>query len=71
MLLVTFLPANIYAAANHIGVGDHKLGPGYLWIRIPLQMFLLLWALWPVFWPEKRSSATEENRIDAMPGRHS
>ncbi|HEX7810760.1 MAG TPA: hypothetical protein VF460_02530 [Burkholderiales bacterium] len=53
VLLVTFLPANIYAATNYIGVGDHKLGPDYLWIRIPLQLFLLVWALWPVFWPER------------------
>lgn len=57
VLLVTFLPANIYAATNYIGVGDHKLGPSYLWTRIPLQLFLLVWALWPVFWPEKSRTA--------------
>ena len=41
MLLVLFLPANIYACLNHVGVGEHKLGPIYLAVRIPLQLWLI------------------------------
>ena len=49
IVLIVFFPANIYAALHHTGVGEHKLGPSYLWVRAPLQLFLLLWALWPVW----------------------
>jgi uncharacterized membrane protein len=45
-MLVLFLPANIYAALHHTGVGAHRAGPTYLWVRVPLQGFLLIWALW-------------------------
>lgn len=43
---VLILPANIYAAMNHVNLetatfdGD---GPGYLWYRIPLQVFFIAW----------------------------
>jgi uncharacterized membrane protein len=45
-MLVMFLPANIYAALHHTGVGAHRAGPIYLWVRVPLQVFLLIWAIW-------------------------
>ncbi|MBN8859294.1 MAG: hypothetical protein J0H29_12955 [Sphingobacteriales bacterium] len=49
-LLIAFfiliLPANIYAAAKHIdyrkGTPDGN-GPAYLWFRIPLQIFFIIW----------------------------
>lgn len=45
-LLCAMLPANIYAARNHInyetGAFDGP-GPGYLWFRIPLQLFFIAW----------------------------
>lgn len=45
-LLCVMLPANIYAARNHInyetGAFDGP-GPGYLWFRIPLQLFFIAW----------------------------
>lgn len=47
-VLVLFFPANVYAAINHIGADAHKIGAAYLWIRAPLQMFLLAWTLWPI-----------------------
>ncbi|WDS35247.1 hypothetical protein [Pseudoxanthomonas sp.] len=55
VMLVLFLPANIYAAVHHVGVGEHQSGPGYLWIRIPMQVFFVAWALWPVW--RRRSDA--------------
>jgi uncharacterized membrane protein len=45
---ILILPANIWAAIKHIdyqkGTND---GPGlkYLWFRVPLQLFFILWAL--------------------------
>lgn len=51
VVLVLFFPANVYAVLNHTGFGEHQLGPSYLWVRVPLQLFLLVWALWPVVWP--------------------
>ena len=43
---VAILPANIYAALEHInyqtGSPDGP-GPEYLWFRVPLQLFFILW----------------------------
>jgi hypothetical protein len=40
------LPANIYAAMNHIdyetGENNGK-GPAYLWFRIVVQLFFIAW----------------------------
>lgn len=53
-MLVAVFPANVYAALNHVGAGPVGLdgsvtvpGPEYLWVRAPLQLFLVIWALWP------------------------
>jgi uncharacterized membrane protein len=49
MLLIFFiliLPANIYAAIHKVNHENAKTdGPGvkYLWFRIPLQLFFILW----------------------------
>ena len=43
VMLVGFLPVNIYAALNQVGMGGHQWGPVYLLIRIPLQAVLVLW----------------------------
>ena len=53
-LFVLFLPANVYAALNYTGIGQHESGPGYLWMRVPLQFFLFAWALWPVMSPDPK-----------------
>ena len=42
-MLLGFLPINIHAAMNHVGMGGHQWGPVYLLIRIPLQLILLGW----------------------------
>lgn len=41
--LILFLPANIYAAINHVPMGGHAWGPVYLLIRAPLQAIILFW----------------------------
>ena len=44
--LILFLPANVYAAINAVGMGGHLWGPVYLLIRVPLQGLLIGWAYW-------------------------
>lgn len=45
-MLIAFLPVNIYAAINRIGPGGHALGPVYLLLRVPLQLFVGIWIYW-------------------------
>jgi len=48
-LLVFFIllfPANVHAAFSRVNFekADHSgKGPGYLWFRVPLQLFLMAW----------------------------
>ncbi|MEN6455397.1 MAG: hypothetical protein ABFD10_14165 [Prolixibacteraceae bacterium] len=49
-LLITFfllvLPANIYAAVNRVNYQRAAIegpGPAYLWFRVPLQLFFIIW----------------------------
>jgi len=49
-LLVVFfilvMPANIYAAIEHVNYQNATLdgnGPAYLWFRVPLQVFFIIW----------------------------
>ncbi len=46
IFLIAVLPANIYAALNHIdpltGM-DNGPGPQYLYFRVPLQLFFIVW----------------------------
>ena len=46
VMLGAFLPVNIYAAVNYIGMGGHQWEPIYLLIRIPLQAILIGWIWW-------------------------
>ena len=46
LFLVAVFPANIYAALNHIDIGnaDHSgPGPAYLFFRAPLQLLFISW----------------------------
>jgi uncharacterized membrane protein len=45
-MLVLFLPANVYAALNHVPMGGHAWGPVYLLVRAPLQLAIALWVYW-------------------------
>ncbi len=46
VFFIMLLPANIYAAVNHInyqqGTFDGN-GPAYLWFRVPLQVLFIVW----------------------------
>lgn len=44
--LVLVLPANLYAAVNHVAMGGHEAGPAYLLVRVPFQALLIGWAYW-------------------------
>ena len=46
VMLIAFLPVNIYAAVNRVGMGGHEWGPIYLLIRVPLQFILIGWIWW-------------------------
>ena len=46
LMLVVFLPANIYAAANSLPFGGSEMGLAYLFVRVPYQIFLVWWTLW-------------------------
>ena len=46
LALILFFPANIYAAINHMHMGGHELGPIYLLIRAPVQVFIIIWIYW-------------------------
>lgn len=51
LFFIVMLPANIYAAIKHIDYQKGTLdgpGPNYLWFRIPLQLFFMVWVYWPV-----------------------
>ncbi|WP_051663984.1 DoxX family protein [Dyadobacter crusticola] len=55
VFFVMILPANIYGAMHHINLqtasydGD---GPGYLWFRVPLQLFFIAWVYLSAIRPE-------------------
>lgn len=44
LFLVGILPANIYSSLNSVAFGGSALGPAYLLIRVPFQLFLIGWA---------------------------
>jgi uncharacterized membrane protein len=43
LMLVVFLPANIYSAIYRVDFGGHGSGPAYLLLRIPFQLFVIGW----------------------------
>jgi uncharacterized membrane protein len=46
VMLLLFLPVNIYAALMRVPFGGHGAGPPYLLVRVPLQFFLIGWIWW-------------------------
>lgn len=46
IFFIVLLPANIYAAMHHVNLQTAAFdgsGPDYLWFRIPLQLFFIVW----------------------------
>src|SRR5918993_4406400 len=60
LMLVWFLPANIYSAIYRIDFGGGGAGPAYFLVRIPFQLFLMWWIYWATEqrWFEKKATAT-------------
>ena len=46
LMLISFLPANIYSALNRVDFGGHGAGAAYLLVRVPFQLFLIWWTYW-------------------------
>jgi uncharacterized membrane protein len=47
--LVAVFPANVYVAVAAVDV-DGQPGGWYAWIRLPLQVLFVAWALWSTGW---------------------
>ncbi len=45
-LLVALFPANVWSAVQHTGMGGHRMGPIYLWLRAPMQLGFIVWLWW-------------------------
>lgn len=43
LMLIGFLPANIYSAFSRVDFGGHGSGPAYLLARVPFQLFVIWW----------------------------
>jgi uncharacterized membrane protein len=62
LFFVLLLPANIYAALNHVNLktaNNNGDGPAYLWFRIPLQLFFIGWVYYSVI---KNTKSVSESR---------
>jgi uncharacterized membrane protein len=65
LLIVFFIavfPANVWAAFNHVDYGGHALGPAYLLVRGPLQVFLIVWS-WRISRSERKMCRAAISRI--------
>ena len=58
VLLIVFficiLPANVYAALNHINIEQANYsgpGPEYLWVRVPMQLLFIGWVYYSAIFP--------------------
>lgn len=45
LYLVAVFPGNVYVAVSHVDV-DGQPGGVYPWVRLPLQLLFIAWALW-------------------------
>ncbi len=43
LMLIGLLPANVYSAINRVDFGGHSVGPAYLIVRVPFQIFVIWW----------------------------
>ncbi len=62
VMLVLFLPANIYAAVERVPMGGHAWGPWYLAIRVPLQALLVGWTYYFAVRPQGQLQLTGDAR---------
>jgi uncharacterized membrane protein len=57
LLLIAVFPANIYVALNNTQLGGYMNYQLYQWVRLPLQIALILWVLWFA----RRNTSTSRN----------
>jgi uncharacterized membrane protein len=59
LMLVVFLPANIYSAIYRVDFGGHRSGAAYLLLRIPFQLFVIGWVYYATEqrWFDRRARA--------------
>ncbi len=60
VMLVAVLPANVYSAINRVEFGGHGVGPAYLLVRVPFQLFVIWWT----YYAAVRKPATARSRED-------
>lgn len=65
VMLLLFLPVNIYAVMNQVGLGEHAWGPTYLLIRVPLQFVLIGWIWWMAVRPARGERGNGACRLTA------
>jgi uncharacterized membrane protein len=53
-LLIAVFPANLHVALNTLSMGSGPPNPVLNWLRLPLQLVLILWVLWCTRPPSKR-----------------
>jgi uncharacterized membrane protein len=46
LLFIAVFPANVNMAVNHLPLGSRVVPSWALWGRLPLQLVLIVWALW-------------------------
>ena len=68
--LVAVFPANVYVAVAEVEV-DGQPGGAYAWLRLPLQLLFIAWALWSTRDPAGSSAdaatgTTAAGRQDAL-----
>ena len=61
LMLLCFLPANIYASLMRVEYGGSSLGPLYLLIRVPFQFFVIWWVYWSTDQNWSRINASAEH----------
>jgi uncharacterized membrane protein len=49
VFLALVTPLNVYSSIRRVKFGGHGDGPTYLFVRIPLQAFLIAWIWWFCF----------------------
>lgn len=59
-LFVAVFPANINMAVNDIQPADMHVPESLLWLRLPLQALLIVWAWWVGRGPARSNSAGSE-----------
>lgn len=57
--LICFLPVNVYAVLNGVGLGKQEWGLAYLLVRVPVQFVLIGWVWW---FAVRRSEMTRGRR---------